>query len=48
MMFPNLKFMVNPTINLISGPHYECKRRKDIGGMGLGRKDSSCGVSSIV
>ena len=39
LMFPNLKFMVDPTINLISGPHYECERRKDLGGKDFREKE---------
>lgn len=28
MMLPPLTFMMDPTMNLMSGPHHECKRRE--------------------
>ena len=28
MMFPPLTFIVDPTMNLMSGPHHECEKRE--------------------
>ena len=28
MVFPPLTFMVDPNMNLMSGPHHECERRE--------------------